>query len=60
MVPAAPSLAWTDPRSAEAAQRPGAGWPPDGLVVEGGRSGPAPGCGLPVGVELTGGPVAGG
>jgi hypothetical protein len=54
MVPAAPSVPWTDPRSAEAAQRPG--WPPDGWVV----AGAAGGRGLPVDAELTGDGVADG
>jgi hypothetical protein len=59
MVPAAPSLPWTDPCSAEGSQRTGAGGSPDGLAVEGGRSGPAPGFGVPVGAELTRDAVAG-
>src|SRR5215207_5764886 len=49
MVPAAPSLAWTDPRSAEGSQRSVAGPPLRGLVVQVGVSGPGPGCGLALG-----------
>src|SRR5829696_6647078 len=49
MVPAAPSLPWTDPRSAEGSQRLVAGPPLRGLVVEVGVSGPGPGCGLALG-----------
>jgi hypothetical protein len=54
MWPAAPSLPWTEPASAEAAQRPVIGWPPDGRVVEGGIPGP----GLVVGGGYSGGAVA--
>jgi hypothetical protein len=50
MVPAAPSVPWTDPSSAEAAQRPG----PGGVV------GPGAGCGLVVGTGDGGWVVSGG
>jgi hypothetical protein len=53
-------MALDRPCSAEAAQRPGVGWSPDELMVDGGRSGPAPDLGVPVGAELTGEAVAGG
>jgi hypothetical protein len=51
MWPAAPSLSWTVPATAEAVQRPVIGWPPDERVVEGGMSGP----GLVVGAGYSGG-----
>jgi hypothetical protein len=51
MWPAAPSLSLTVPATAEAAQRPVIGWPPDERVVEGGMSGP----GLVVGAGSSGG-----
>jgi hypothetical protein len=60
MCPAAPSLSWTDPRSAEAAQRPGVSWPLDGPVVavECMRSDPSPDGRVVVGAEPTGDAVA--
>jgi hypothetical protein len=50
MWPAAPSLSWTVPATAEAVQRPVIGWPADGRVVEGGMPGP----GLVVGAGSSG------
>jgi hypothetical protein len=44
IVPAAPSVPWTDPASAEASQGPVTGRPPDGLAVEGGVAGPVVGA----------------
>jgi hypothetical protein len=51
IVPAAPSVPWTDPASAEASQGPVTGRPPDGLAVEGGVAGPPPDAGPVVGAE---------
>jgi hypothetical protein len=49
IVPAAPSVPWTEPARLEASQRPVTGRPPDGLAVEGGAAGPPPDVGLVVG-----------
>jgi hypothetical protein len=53
MWPAAPSLSWTLPATAEAVQRPVIGWLPGERVVEGG----VPGPGLVVGTGSSGGAV---
>jgi len=59
IVPAAPSVPSTDPRSAEASQRPVAGRSPDGLVVAGGVVGAVSGGGAVSGRWDTGdGPAA--
>ena len=60
MVPAAPSLPWNDPWSAEVPQRSVSGRSLGGLVVQRGVSDPGPGCGLALGAELTGSAVADG
>src|SRR4029453_4011367 len=60
MVPAAPSVPWTDPCSAEALQPAVGGRSPDGPRFEGGVSGPGPGWGGLVGRGLRCGAVVGG
>jgi hypothetical protein len=60
MVPAAPSLPWTDPCSAEGPQGSVAGRSLRGLVVLVGVSGPGPGCGLALGKGSPGEAARGG
>jgi hypothetical protein len=60
MVPAAPSVPWTDPASAEALQRSVEGRSPEGPPAGGGAPGPGSGGGVVVGTGFGGEAAAGG